>query len=391
MRVFVRVRPPREKGDEPTLRLPSSSAPDEPAAKRLWLSGERASGEGTLQFEYDGIFPDSTSQTDAYEAIGRPLVDAALAGHAACLMCYGQTGTGKTYTFGGGECLRAASKKKKKHASARSSKAAGVAADPAGAHGVVGRALRQVVEWATPRGAMVCIAYVQVYMELLQDLIRPESILALREHPELGVYVDGAHWLDATDAESACASVAKADASRATCFTTINEDSSRSHAALLISIRDPSEPAAASDPASLPWAGARGKLYLVDLAGSERTKRSGTSGHNFEEACSINQSLTSLGRCVSLLAAGRGKKAPFRESKLTRLLSPCLGAATTSLVCCVSPDYADRHETLNTLEFGANAMRVTLKPLSLANVDYKALCIELQATPGTYINPTPQS
>ena len=32
----------------------------------------------------------------------RPLVSAVAAGGTACLMCYGQTGTGKTYTLGGG-------------------------------------------------------------------------------------------------------------------------------------------------------------------------------------------------------------------------------------------------------------------------------------------------
>ena len=49
-------------------------------------------------------------------------------------------------------------------------------------------------------------------------------------------------------------------------------------------------------------ASARGRLFLVDLAGSERTKCSGAVGQNFDEAVSINQSLTTLGRCIQALA-----------------------------------------------------------------------------------------
>ena len=137
------------------------------------------------------------------------------------------------------------------------------------------------------------------------------------------------------------------------------------------------------------WASARGRLFLVDLAGSERTKRSGAVGQNFDEAVSINQSLTTLGRCIQALAGSekgaaskakaKAMNAPVRESKLTRLLSPCLGAGITSLVCCVSDAAADRFETQNTLEFGRNARRVVLKPQSQMGVDFKALTIQLQA------------
>ena len=82
--------------------------------KLLWLSPDRATegalggAAGTpLQFEYDGILESSDGQDRVYKEIARPLIDEVTIGRAACLMCYGQTGTGKTYTFGGGEALRA--------------------------------------------------------------------------------------------------------------------------------------------------------------------------------------------------------------------------------------------------------------------------------------------
>ena len=130
-----------------------------------------------------------------------------------------------------------------------------------------------------------------------------------------------------------------AEARRATAFTRLNADSSRSHALLLLSVppratapHDALPPgfggaaggagtAGAGEAGVLgaPGAGAAfaagqggaGRLYLVDLAGSERTKRSGVEGQGFDEACSINQSLTTLGRCIQLLAASSRGKVPY--------------------------------------------------------------------------------
>lgn len=69
----------------------------------------------------------------------------------------------------------------------------------------------------------------------------------------------------------------------------------------------------------------------VLCAGSERNKASGATGERFREACSINQSLTTLGRVISELVEAQQHAAaqqpgaaprhiPYRESKLTFLL-----------------------------------------------------------------------
>ena len=107
----------------------------------------------------------------------------------------------------------------------------------------------------------------------------------------------------------------------------MNADSSRSHAVLLLALRR-GPPAGTPDGAGSEGS-CLGRLYLVDLAGSERLKRSGvgSSGQGFSEACAINSSLTTLGRCIQILAAGgkKGNNPPYRESKITRILSPVLG------------------------------------------------------------------
>lgn len=66
-----------------------------------------------------------------------------------------------------------------------------------------------------------------------------------------------------------------------------------------------------------------GILTIVDLAGSERHEKGLTEGIQFQEAISINSSLSALGRVV-LGLNGKDKHIPFRDSKLTRLLQNAL-------------------------------------------------------------------
>jgi hypothetical protein len=70
----------------------------------------------------------------------------------------------------------------------------------------------------------------------------------------------------------------------------------------------------------------KGLLTIVDLAGSERISKSGSEGLRLEEAKKINVSVTALGSCISALANNTNlQHVPFRDSKLTRILTECLG------------------------------------------------------------------
>ena len=74
-------------------------------------------------------------------------------------------------------------------------------------------------------------------------------------------------------------------------------------------------------------------LTIVDLAGSERLSKSFSEGIRLEEAKNINKSISALGNCIAALANENKKikfsnfstsHIPFRDSKLTRLLSESL-------------------------------------------------------------------
>ncbi len=70
----------------------------------------------------------------------------------------------------------------------------------------------------------------------------------------------------------------------------------------------------------------KGLLTIVDLAGSERISKSGSDGLRLEEAKKINTSVAALSTCISALANSTNiQHVPFRDSKLTRILTECLG------------------------------------------------------------------
>merc|ERR1719168_300949 len=102
-----------------------------------------------------------------------------------------------------------------------------------------------------------------------------------------------------------------------------------------------------------------GALHLVDLAGSERLDRSGAVGDRLKETQNINRSLSSLADVFLAKAEGRSH-VPFRNSKLTHLMEPCLsGHGKTLMVVNVGPETSNSHETLCSLRFASQVSQCT--------------------------------
>ena len=77
-----------------------------------------------------------------------------------------------------------------------------------------------------------------------------------------------------------------------------------------------------------------GKLYHDDLAGSEKITKTGAEGQTVEEAKKIDLSLTTLGKVITALTDKKITHIPYRESKLTRMLSESLGG--DSKICLIA-------------------------------------------------------
>merc|ERR1712139_493189 len=94
-----------------------------------------------------------------------------------------------------------------------------------------------------------------------------------------------------------------------------------------------------------------GALHLVDLAGPERLDKSNAVGDRLKETQNINRSLSSLAD-VFLVKAENRSHVPFRNSKLTHLMEPCLsGQGKTMMLVNVGPEQSNSHETLCSLRF----------------------------------------
>uniref|UniRef100_A0A7S0XB73 Kinesin-like protein n=1 Tax=Mantoniella antarctica TaxID=81844 RepID=A0A7S0XB73_9CHLO len=280
-------------------------------------------------------------------------------------MAYGQTGTGKTHTLG----------------------ARGY--DDPSERGIIHRAVEAVMEASDAgyaagglRGINVTVQYMQVYQDNVFDLLGGGDVaepLGLAEEAGGDIRVSGAREVDVSCTAEVMQLLDDGESARAVANHRLNASSSRSHAILILRVANAKGKAGGSSGNSSGKM-IRGKLMLVDLAGSERTAKTGSEGITQKEAQAINKSLTALGRCIQVLAAGAGGHVPYRDSKLTRLLSDSLGgSALTSLIATVGPLREHYSETAATLKFGQQALRVENTLKVKEGVDYKLLCRRLQS------------
>ena len=103
---------------------------------------------------------------------------------------------------------------------------------------------------------------------------------------------------------------------------------------------------------------------MIDLAGSERSAAAQTSGERLKEGASINRSLHTLGKVISLLSdrsTGKRRKVyiPYRDSTLTWLLKESLGGnSRTAMIATVSPADTHYEESLSTLRYAQQARTI---------------------------------
>ncbi|CAN0920524.1 Kinesin-like protein KIN-14U [Linum grandiflorum] len=315
IRVFCRVRP---------FLLAERRKIHEPISVDLHKVLVKSVGS-KKEFRFDKVFHQSANQDDVFVEV-EPVLKSALDGHNACILAYGQTGTGKTFTMDG------------------------LNHQP----GIIPRALEVLFREASfnkSSSVTFSMSMLEVYMGSLKDLLAPKASarcnLNIQTDPKGMVDIEGLTEVPLPNIAKAKWWYSKGRRCRSTSCTNVNETSSRSHWWVF--------PMCSLMKITISRDGEASKLWLVDLGGSERLLKTGATGLTLDEGRAINLSLSALGDVIAALRRKRGH-VPYRNSKLTQILKDSLGHSSKVLMLVhISPCEEDIGETICSLSFSSRA------------------------------------
>ncbi|XP_022112111.1 kinesin-like protein KIF9 isoform X2 [Acanthaster planci] len=338
VKVFVRTRP-TDKFAHDLIDFEMESQAVNVHAKKDARRGVVNNQLLDWSFTMDGILHNA-SQDQVYDQTASDLVGQLLDGYNGTLMCYGQTGAGKTFTMTG-------------------------TTENYQQRGVIPRAIAQVYKEIEERGEQavtVRISYLEIYNEAMFDLLStlPDAIQALPmmtiSEDEFGVNIKGLSLHLAQNEEEALNLLFEGETNRAIASHTLNQASSRSHCIFTIHVESRSR----TDSTAKYM---KSKLNLVDLAGSERLGKTGSEGKTQQEAMFINKSLTFLEQTIIALADKKRDHIPYRQTKLTHALKDSLGGnCNTKLIANIWGEAAQIEETISTLRFAIRMRGINIEP-----------------------------
>ncbi|XP_013764476.1 kinesin-like protein KIF19 isoform X2 [Pundamilia nyererei] len=304
----------------------------------------RANRSREKTYMFDVAFDFSASQEEVYRATTKGLIEGLISGYNATVFAYGPTGCGKTYTM------------------------LGTDKEP----GIYVRTLndlfRAIEETSDDMLYSVSMSYLEIYNEMIRDLLNPSSgFLDLREDSKGVIQVAGITEVSTINAQEIMELLMKGNKQRTQEPTAANQTSSRSHAVLQVAVKQQSRCRDVLQEVRF------ARLFMIDLAGSERAAQTQNRGQRLKEGAHINRSLLALGNCINALSDKNGNKyVNYRDSKLTRLLKDSLGGnSRTVMIAHISPASVAFEESRNTLTYAdrAKSIRTRVKK-NMINVSY---------------------
>ncbi|CCW60914.1 unnamed protein product [Phytomonas sp. EM1] len=355
------------------------------ATKDVTLQGEWAPRGSSRIFSFDHAYAPEVGQETVYNDIGKPMLESSFKGFNTCVFAYGQTGSGKSYCMMGPEGGRQMDSapgliprlcenlfkeiEERKRANALQVQRVREEIAQMKDSNASNDALKSFCSKNMPPelDIVVYVSYIEIYREKVRCLLHSDASsanLKVRQHPSLGVYVEGLKEVPVSHTNQIIELMRAGNRNRHTAATGMNDVSSRSHAIFalqLIQMRKSVTKNGASATTEL-----CAKINLVDLAGSERAKSTGAEGETLKEGAQINKSLSTLGLVISTLAEnnrkGQSKHVPYRDSTLTFLLRESLGGnSKTFMLSTVSPATANYEETLSTLRYADRAKSIVTR------------------------------
>ncbi|KAL2927256.1 Kinesin-like protein KIN-7D mitochondrial [Bienertia sinuspersici] len=323
-----------------------------PMSDREYQRGDESSwypdGDKTVRSEYspatayafDKVFGPNATTEEVYDIAGRPVVKTAMDGVNGTVFAYGVTSSGKTHTMHGDQMCP----------------------------GIIPLAIKDVfsiIQETPGREFLLRVSYLEIYNEVINDLLDPTGQnLRVREDVQ-GTYVEGVKEEVVLSPGHALSFIAAGEEHRHVGSNNFNLFSSRSHTIFSLMI----ESSAHGDDYD-------GVIFsqLLDPRAPKRKQRTKKKGRIIYH----KKSLT-LGTVIGKLSEGKASHIPYRDSKLTRLLQSSLsGRGHVSLICTVTPASSSMEETHNTLKFASRAKRVEIFASRNKIIDEKSLIKKYQ-------------
>ena len=331
IQVFCRFRPPNES----ELSISTNNSVILLSPKQLIITQEKKL-ELKKDYLFDGLFECDFPKEKFYLKTSQKIVNAVLQGYNGGIICYGETGTGKTYTI----------------------------------KEIMPQVENQIFEYIDGSNEnnelfKIEVAMIEIYKEQVSDLIDLKNTnLNLIENKSKKLIIDNLTHVGVSSKEQLAKIINKGISNRNSREYNYN---TKSHFITMITIYHYYKNENYFK---------IGKLFLVDLEGSEKiSKYEGIE--NLEEQKLINKSLIALSIIVQNLSNENDNitYAPYRDSKLTRIISDCIGGnAYTSLILNCTKHECSTVQTRNTLMFGEKVKKIKNNPvINIENISNKGL------------------
>jgi Kinesin motor domain len=267
-----------------------------------------------------------------------PTVKHLFLGFDVTIFAYGSTGTGKTHTMRGGKSL------------------ADRGMIPRLLSSIYRRSRKMEKDSEGETQVEISMSYYEIYNDRVYDLFEsPEKRTAvglpLRESGGGKTVVVGLSEMPCGSLKEFEVLYDKANSNRSTSATKLNAHSSRSHAVLCVKLTITTPTEVRTSTAS-----------AIDLAGSEDNRRTGNDKERMVESASINKSLFVLAQCVEAISK-KQQRIPYRESKMTRILSLGQNHGFTIMILNLAPVKSYHLDTLSSLNFANRTKKIEVREI----------------------------
>ncbi|KAI0149366.1 P-loop containing nucleoside triphosphate hydrolase protein [Pestalotiopsis sp. NC0098] len=336
VRVVARIRPLLSQELDKDIIVTAASAEGAKSNTLVRIPSPKNEAE-EFTFAFNSVYDQPTTQEELFTAEVAPHLKALFQGLDVTIFAYGVTGTGKTHTMRGG--LRLADR--------------GVI--PRLLSGVYRRAKKIAKDSNDETVVTVALSYYEIYNDKVYDLFEPPEKrtptgLPLREaHGR--THVVGLTERPCEDLKDFEKLYIEANNNRITAATKLNAHSSRSHAILRVKVVQTTGDMVRESTAS-----------AIDLAGSEDNRRTENNKERLIESAAINKSLFVLSQCIEAISRG-DRRIPFRESKMTRILSLGQNNGITIMILNLAPLRSYHLDTLSSLNVSSRAKRIEVREI----------------------------